>query len=89
MDITSGRNKIYNAKDSNTFITRYYDITEIPMFVRLGAMIGKLTDNHHGNLIGRAAREYSELNLVVYGGGSRVIYQVVIHVYLTSHVTTA
>jgi hypothetical protein len=65
------------ASDGSTILTKSFDITEIPVFIRSGAIIPKIP-LPPGNTLGLARRQYTTLILEIYPGqnsGSLKLYE--------------
>eukprot|EP00042_Codosiga_hollandica_P032126 m.200668 g.200668 ORF g.200668 m.200668 type:complete len:1028 (+) comp53818_c0_seq1:262-3345(+) len=75
-EVTSG-SLINGASDGNTILTKSYDLSEIPVFVRAGAIVPSIPIVE-GNTIGLAQQQYTSLVFNIHPGateGSTSVYE--------------
>ena len=68
---------LQGAQDGSTKLTKQFDLSEIPLFVRAGAIIPRIPVRM-GDTIGLAQRAYTTLQLDIYPGatsGSTMVYE--------------
>lgn len=70
---------VYSVGTGGMNLTRAYDISEVPVFYKAGSIVPRIP-LRLGNTVGRAAQQYSEIDLTLYlapgvTSGSTVLYE--------------
>ena len=55
----------------STLLAKQYDLSEIPTFVRAGAVVPSLVIDETGSFLGIAAQQYAHLRFTIYPGGQQ------------------